>query len=125
LIKEKQWYRENDISLEKLAEISGISRHYLSETLNVFAKKSFYQYVNEYRIEEVIKALDSNRGGDSPLSIAYKSGFNKKSSFNTYFKNIISLIPCEYIRKHKRPFDKLIPRVFVLFVWSYTVLSVY
>lgn len=102
LIKDDQRYKEDDISLEKLAAISGISRHYISETLNVFAKKSFYQYVNEYRIEDVIKALDNNRENENLLAIAYKSGFKNKSSFNAYFKKIIGLTPSEYIRNQEK-----------------------
>ncbi|WP_293309570.1 helix-turn-helix domain-containing protein [Pedobacter sp. UBA5917] len=102
LIKDGQRYKEDDISLEKLAAISGISRHYISETLNVFAKKSFYQYVNEYRIEDVVKTLDNNRENENLLAIAYRSGFKNKSSFNAYFKKIIGITPSEYIRNQDK-----------------------
>lgn len=98
LIKYDQRFKEEDISLEKLAAISGISRHYISETLNVYAKKSFYQYVNECRIEEVKNILDNNQKNESLVSIAYRSGFKNKSSFNSYFKNITGYTPSDYIK---------------------------
>ena len=51
LIKEKKLYQEEDFSLDKLAMLTGYNRHFISETLNVFAKKSFNQYMNEYRVD--------------------------------------------------------------------------
>lgn len=101
-VKERNMYREEDFSLEKLAALSGFSRHYISETLNVFAKRSFYQYINEYRIKEVISVLNNdNEENSSILSIAYKSGFKNKASFNQYFKKITGITPSEYLKREK------------------------
>jgi AraC-like DNA-binding protein len=41
------------------------------------------------------------RQGIAPsiLSLAYEAGFNSKSTFNHYFKQIIGLTPSEYLKK--------------------------
>ncbi|WP_158799275.1 AraC family transcriptional regulator [Pedobacter sp. L105] len=98
LVKDKKMYREEDLSLEKLAALSGFSRHYISETLNVFAQRSFYQYINNYRIQEVIRLLNDNENS-SILSVAYNSGFKNKASFNQYFKKITGSTPSAYLKK--------------------------
>ena len=100
LLQEKQLYKDEDLSLEKLAVASGINRHHISETLNVFAHKSFYQYINEYRIKEVLLRLDTNTKKNTRLlAIAYDCGFKTKASFNQYFKKITGLTPSGYIKE--------------------------
>lgn len=101
-VREKNMYREEDFSLEKLAVLSGFSRHYISETLNVFAQRTFYQYINEYRIKEVIRVLnDDHDESMSILSVAYNSGFKNKASFNQYFKKITGDTPSGYLKREK------------------------
>jgi YesN/AraC family two-component response regulator len=102
LIKEKKLYQEEDFSLDKLAMLTGYNRHYISETLNVFAKKSFYQYINEYRVDEVTRLLECKTNtGSNILSIAYAAGFKNKASFNQYFKKITGSTPSDYQKKIK------------------------
>ncbi len=99
LLQEKQLYRDEDLSLEKLANISGINRHHISETLNIYAEKPFYQYINEYRIKEVLHRLDTNNKKTRLLAIAYDSGFKTKASFNQYFKKLTGKTPSGYLKE--------------------------
>lgn len=100
LLQEKQLYKDEDLSLEKLAATSGINRHHISETLNVFAGKTFYQYINEYRIKEVLIRLDTNTQKNTRLlAIAYDCGFKTKASFNQYFKKFTGTTPSGYIKE--------------------------
>ena len=100
LLQEKQLFKDEDLSLEKLAAASGINRHHISETLNVFAKKSFYQYINEYRIKEVLLRLDANTKKNTRLlAVAYDCGFKTKASFNQYFKKLTGMTPSGYIKE--------------------------
>ncbi|MCO6147081.1 AraC family transcriptional regulator [Flavobacterium sp. NRK1] len=99
LLQEKHLYKDEDLSLEKLANISGINRHHISETLNIYAKKPFYQYINEYRIQEVIHHLDNNSKKKRLLAIAYDSGFKTKASFNQYFKKLTGKTPSDYLKE--------------------------
>ena len=99
LLQQKHLYKDEDLSLEKLCTEAGLNRHHVSETLNVFAKKSFYQYINEYRIKEVLRLLDENNKKARLLTIAYDSGFKTKASFNQYFKKITGITPTEYLKQ--------------------------
>ena len=94
-------YKEEDFSLDKLASSIGISRYYISETLNKYAGKPFYQYLNEYRIREAISRIEYCIGKDlhfNILTIAHDSGFKAKSSFNQYFKKITGETPSAFVR---------------------------
>ena len=99
LLTEKQLYRDEDLSLEKLSTASGINRHHISETLNAYAKKPFYQYINEYRIQEVIRQLDNPSKKVRLLTVAYDCGFKTKASFNQYFKKITGMTPSGYLKE--------------------------
>jgi AraC-like DNA-binding protein len=101
-MRQKALFTDCDLNLDKLAALTGINKYHLSETLNSFAGKSFYQYVNEYRVAHVLKQLENRPQGREAepnfLSLAYQSGFKAKSSFNRYFKEITGLTPSEYLR---------------------------
>jgi len=62
--------------------------------------KNFYTLVNDYRIDEVKRRLvDPQYKNLTILAIAYDSGFNAKSSFNTIFKEKTGVTPSEYLRQ--------------------------
>lgn len=87
-------YLKSNLSLPDLSEMLDVSTHNLSEIINTRLNKSFYDYVNEYRVEEVKKMLmDDKYKSYSVLAIAYEAGFNSKSSFNTIFKKIAGTTP--------------------------------
>lgn len=98
-LHQKQLYKNEDLSLEMLCATTGLTRHQVSETLNVFAGKSFYQYINEYRIKEVLRRLDAPEKKTRLLTIAYDSGFKTKASFNQYFKKITGNTPSGYLKQ--------------------------
>jgi AraC-like DNA-binding protein len=101
-MRQHLFFTDCDLNLDKLASLTGINKYHLSETLNNFASKSFYQYINEYRIAFALKEMESISANQSEdfnfLSLAYKSGFKAKSSFNRYFKEITGFTPTEHLR---------------------------
>jgi len=104
-MQEKKLYKDDELTLEKLASSVQISRHHLSEALNQFEHKTFYQFVNEFRVQEIIAALDKCRRQEiipNILALAMEAGFKSKSSFNLYFKKYTGLTPTEFL-KSKRP----------------------
>lgn len=99
-------YTDTELTLDKLAQGTGISKYYISETLNSYAGKSFYQYVNEWRIRRAMEQIRFLNEKDLPvnvLTLAYDCGFKAKSSFNQYFKKITGLTPTEYIKSLMAP----------------------
>jgi AraC-like DNA-binding protein len=65
--------------------------------LNEKHKKNFFTFINEYRVHEVISRFsDSKNNNFTILAIAYDSGFNSKTTFNSIFKSQIGMTPKEY-----------------------------
>ena len=94
-------FTDAELSLDKLAQGAGISKYHISEALNSYACKSFYQYINEWRIQratEQIRFMNEKALPVNVLTLAYDCGFKAKSSFNQYFKKITGLTPTEYIK---------------------------
>jgi len=100
LMASERFYLEPDLSLKSLAERVGISPHHLSQVLNDKLQKSFYDYVNEQRVEHAKRALSSEP--ERPIAdIAFESGYNSKNSFYNSFKRYAGMIPSEYRRTHR------------------------
>lgn len=90
-------YLHENITIKELSEKVGIPYHHLSIVINSMLKKNFYTFINEYRIEEAITIMKEPGNEDaSVLSIAFRSGFNSKSSFNNVFKKITGHTPSEF-----------------------------
>lgn len=95
----KKPYLINDLTIDKLAKFLQISSHHLSQVINEHLGKNFYEFINEYRVEEVKQLIAQNKGEKfTLLSIAYESGFNSKSTFNSTFKKYTRLTPKEYMK---------------------------
>lgn len=96
-------YLNRDLTIYDLAAQLKIPRHFLSEVINEHMGKNFYNLVNDYRVEEVKQRMvDPAFRHLTILAIAYDSGFNAKSSFNTIFKEKTGLTPSEYLNKQKQ-----------------------
>ncbi|MDA6815892.1 hypothetical protein OSL60_27290, partial [Escherichia coli] len=52
IMREEKIYKDNFITKDKVAEILGTNRTYLSRIINEQSKLSFTHYVNRFRIEE-------------------------------------------------------------------------
>ena len=62
---------------------------------------NFYHFVNYYRVEKVKESIAENKNQNlTLLAIAYDSGFNSKTTFNTIFKKFTGQTPTQYIKKH-------------------------
>lgn len=95
-------YFEPELSLNLLAEHLNVHPNYLSQYINEELKMSFYNYINEQRVKEFIKKIDSNHYQEfSLLGLALDCGFNSKSSFNRNFKSLIGQTPSQYIKSIK------------------------
>ncbi|MFP3834019.1 helix-turn-helix domain-containing protein [Chryseobacterium sp. SIMBA_028] len=89
-------YLDSELNLIKLAEMLSVSTHHLSYVINTGFGKNFFQYINEFRVEYAKKLLKEADSKLSILGIAYESGFNSKTSFNTTFKKLTGQTPSEF-----------------------------
>jgi AraC-like DNA-binding protein len=97
LFEVEKIYRDELLSLNSLAEKLDIPSHQLSWIINYKIGKSFFDFLNRYRVEEVKKRLTDSRDRNSTiLEIAYSSGFRTKSAFNKTFKILTGKTPRDY-----------------------------
>jgi len=88
-------YHDDAFNLQKAAERLSLSRHQLSELVNVHKKQSFSNYTNSYRVEEA-KSLLLTNPDRTVLDIAFETGFGSKNAFNREFKRLVGIPPQEY-----------------------------
>lgn len=89
-----------DISLDKAAEIANMNPSAFSRYFKRVNKKTFSKYVTEIRIGYACKLLLENKFNIS--TICYESGFNNISNFNRQFKLVMDCTPSEYLEKRKK-----------------------
>lgn len=90
-------YLNESLSLNDLADQMRISNKKLSELLNQHMNISFYNLVNQYRVNEVITRLRlSDYEKYTLVGIAYECGFQSKASFNRIFKQKTGISPSSY-----------------------------
>jgi len=95
LMQHEKLYTDLNFNRKMLAEYIGIKEHQLSTIISIGFKKSFSEYVNDYRIEQAKRLLLENP--QNPVTvIAYDTGFNSLTSFNRVFKEFTGLSPTEF-----------------------------
>lgn len=96
-MNETEIWKDPELSIAKLSSKISIPKHQLSEVLNEYLGKSFYVFVNEYRVEYAKKLLALKEYNHwSIIAIGYECGFNSKTAFNIFFKKHTQLTPSEY-----------------------------
>ena len=101
LMQYDQVYKNSLFTREKMAELLGTNRTYLSQTINEQTGLTFTHYMNKYRIEEARRIL-ADPQDDTPIkAIAADLGFSSVTTFYTLFKAAVQMSPDQY-RKHAR-----------------------
>lgn len=86
MVRSEKLYCQNDISLERVAEILGTNRTYVSKAINMCAGMTFHKYVNMLRIADATAAL-SDPQNEKPLKqLADELGFSSVSVFYKTFQ---------------------------------------
>lgn len=88
-------YLDAELSLQKLAAGLSLPDKQVSQLINQQLGKHFFDYINEFRINEA-KALLKDQSDLTVLEILYQVGFNSKSSFYTAFKKETGQTPTNY-----------------------------
>ena len=90
-------YKNPSLSVYDLAEAMNMSRHRVSSLLNDNLAMNFFQFVNQYRLEEIVRRLKEDTANQhNILELAFDSGFNSKSSFNSLFKKKYGITPSQF-----------------------------
>lgn len=103
LIQQNKCYLDKSLTLQKLASLLGTNRQYLSNYINQEKHKTFYDYINDFRLEEARKLLDNKSDGPSYSieEISDMSGFNSYATFLRSFTKKYGQTPSKYLKTKK------------------------
>jgi AraC-like DNA-binding protein len=107
-MQEKKLFLDPELTIEQLAEVTGIPTRKISNTINRHFNQNFFDYINFYRVEQA-KAILTQLGKEAPmLEVMADAGFNSKSTFYRAFKKHLAMTPteyCDYIQTNAKDTD--------------------
>lgn len=93
--EKNNFHLDESASLQGLSEMLSISRHHITEAINVGLESNFYDVINKNRIQTFLDLL--HKDPNQNISEAfYQCGFKSKSTFYKYFKIYKGISPSEY-----------------------------
>jgi|SRR5580658_1253316 AraC-like DNA-binding protein len=95
-MKQRELWRDPDLTLASLARELGTNTSYLSKALNEGIGQNFNECINRLRVQAIEATLQQGGERRDLLSIALETGFRSKASFNRAFKAYTGQTPTEY-----------------------------
>tara|TARA_R110002073_G_scaffold72537_1_gene177276 strand:- start:265613 stop:267346 length:1734 start_codon:yes stop_codon:yes gene_type:complete len=97
--KEDQPFLNLQLNLKFVADVFELNTNKISYLINKAFHLNFNDFVNSYRLNHFKSiALDPKNSHLTILGLAYDSGFNSKSVFNTYFKKTEGITPSQWVK---------------------------
>lgn len=98
-IEREKPYLKTDLKMQDLVDATGITYKRISEVFNKNYNKTFYEVMNEFRLNEAKLLIEKGFHQDHTLNyLAEKAGFNSKTTFNRIFKKYTDQTPSDYIK---------------------------
>lgn len=92
-------YLDANINMETMAKRLSLPERTLSRILNQYFGKNFFEFINEYRVEEAKHLLaDPEKKNLNMLELLAEAGFSSKSTFNAIFKQYTGQTPSQFRR---------------------------
>ena len=99
LMNEQRLYTDPELKIGDLAASMNTSAYNLSYLFNQYLNCNYYDYINEYRIEEFKRMIEDEQSDKFTLTtIAIQCGFSSRASFFRYFKKATGMTPNEYVK---------------------------
>lgn len=90
-----------ELNLSMLASEFGVNNHILSQVINSCAEMNFYEFINQYRLDEIKQYLSNPElHSRTVIDLAFTAGFNSKATFNRLFKLSTGDTPSTFRKKH-------------------------
>lgn len=101
LMEKEKLYLNPELTLTMLSKKMEITSKLVSQVINQSQNCNYSQYIASYRIKEAKRLLTSSKFKHYKIAaIAYDSGFNSLSSFNSAFKNLTNMTAIQYRQLH-------------------------
>ena len=91
----------SSITVDELAQYMGMSLSTLSRFLKKNTRHNFTDFLQEYRINSVVRELNNNEK-ECIMDIASRYGFVSQSYFYKVFKKLKGVTPQEYRENYQR-----------------------
>lgn len=102
LLNEQKLYLDEDLNLQSLSNQIGVTDKKLSYFINQILKTTFYDLINNYRINAVKeKLINPNHNHLTIIAIANDCGFRSKTTFLRIFKKETDMLPSEYKKRYQ------------------------
>ena len=99
VMQEEKLFIDSELSLKQLAAHISLHPNKLSWLLNNHFGKNFNDFINTYRLEYFKQiAIKKENKNITLLGLAYDSGFNSKTVFNTFFKKETGMTPRQWVK---------------------------
>ena len=100
IMKEQKPYTNPDLKIQALADLAGVTAHDMSYFFNQYLQKSYYDYVNEFRVEEFKRIAENTDVSKYTLTaLSQMCGFSSRASFFRHFKAVTGITPAEFLKK--------------------------
>lgn len=100
-LEEETPYLDPQLNLKFVAEAIKIHPNKLSYLINEVFRVNFNEFINQYRLNHFKSiAIKPAFKHITILGLAYDSGFNSKSVFNTFFKKSEGTTPSKWVQEH-------------------------
>jgi len=101
MIHKKPWINP-EYTLEQLARDVNSNTQYVSAAINIYTKNNFKTYINEFRVQAFISAVDDIKSKKTSMKEVYLNvGFNSQSTFNRVFKQSQHISPTDFVQNHQ------------------------
>jgi AraC-like DNA-binding protein len=102
VLEVQKLYLNPQLSLKDLADSLNESTHFVSKVINTLPNRSFYDLINQNRVNHLKLLLDNPKNDKlTILALGLDSGFNSKASLNRIFKKHTDLTPKQYWDERK------------------------
>lgn len=86
------------LTVAMVADHTGVPTKNISAILNRHLKKSFNEFVNEYRVNAIRQRLLNGETRELTIAgLAYEEGFNSLPTFQRAFKSVTGQTPSEFL----------------------------
>ncbi len=103
LMERKKPHLDPEITLPKMALALEIPVAHLSRVINEHFGLNFFEFINNYRVEEAKRRMTGPGAGDKLITVALDCGFNSLATFNRVFKELAGRTPSEYRKDRTAP----------------------
>lgn len=102
-MEQERLFLDPELTVDRLGKHLSLPPKRLSAVLNQHLGRSFNDFINQYRVEEVRQRLLAPDARQfTILGIAYDCGFNSQATFQRAFRKVTGQSPTEYLENQRK-----------------------